>query len=60
MMETLNVSQKEIHFENEVTEDHRPKSGWQPTEQLREYFPFSGIGLQLGAHYTFAKKKSGQ
>jgi hypothetical protein len=58
MIETLNVAQKQTNFVANYTDHYHSKSGWEPSTELKQYFPFSNAALMVGIQYNFLHKKS--
>lgn len=56
MLHTLNTSQKETHYERQVTENMRKKSGWEHSSELKQHFPLSSFGLLIGVQMGLSKK----
>jgi len=57
---TLNESQKRTVFVKEFSIENNYFSTWEPRTQLKQYFPFSSIGLKVGLHFTFGTKTNSQ
>jgi hypothetical protein len=58
MIETLNVAQKETNYVSGYTDHHRSKSGWEPSTELKQYFPFSNAALMVGVQFNFNHRDS--
>jgi hypothetical protein len=54
--ETLNVSQKELLFVSTLTEDQRRNSGWEPSRQLKQNYPYSSAGVVCGLSYKLGSQ----
>ena len=55
-LETVNPSQQHTHFSDHYTVTNSTYTTWEPTEQLKQYYSFSSIGLKIGVVYFFNKK----
>lgn len=59
MTHRLNPYQKEVDFlDNYTTTNYNPSSTSSHRQQLKQYFPFSSIGINIGIHYSFVKKET--
>jgi len=56
-LETLNFSQKSIHYVNSYTVANGKASGFLPSEQLKQYHSFNSIGLKIGIYFAIGKNK---
>jgi len=57
MTSNLNVNQRNIQFNNSYVFDKSAYTQWKPRQELKQYQPFSSIGINVGVYYSFIKKK---
>ncbi|MCW3102898.1 MAG: hypothetical protein JWO09_1338 [Bacteroidetes bacterium] len=57
MIPNMSPSQKEIDFlDNYTATNYNPSAGWSHRQQLRQYYPFSSIGINAGIHFILGKQ----
>lgn len=57
-LSNLTQRQKETNYSDNYTESNNfPNASGSPKQQLRQYFPFSSAGINIGIYYTFGKKE---
>ena len=58
-IENLYPYQKNIDFSNNyTTTNNNPAAGYSHRQQLKQYFPFSSFGINIGIHLKFGKIKN--
>ncbi len=56
MLSNLTPSQNQTNYIDSYTTTNNSSSAtWSPRQQLRQYYPFSSIGLNIGLHLKFGK-----
>jgi hypothetical protein len=60
MRERLTTAQTSINFSNSTSVNNKSYSGWNTTQQTKNYFPFSSIAIQMGVNVIIGKLKDNE
>lgn len=58
MQENLLPVQRNVRYKNSYSTDKNNYSTYKPREELKQYQPFSSVGIKIGFYYTFIKKNN--
>jgi hypothetical protein len=59
MLETLQAGQKHTTYKDHYEASGSGSSVWTSTQQMKQYFPFSSIGINFGIQYQLKSSKTG-